>query len=285
MKSLHILSIVTWLPTLGAIIILALFKKDQERHQEVCHRLVWPRFRRLAALLTYDRAIGGMQFLEDHQWIPVIGARYQMGVDGVAVLLIVLTTLLGVIAALVFLELHRKAREGILRSAAPVADGGGRRVYFDGPVSVLPVLRSLAGADVFPDRNLGRREPFVRGNQVFSLHAGGIGGHAARRFEDVLPNAGHSADQSDYAGNDRPAGRKQRSGGDGFEHAAGRGAKRHRHIQYSLHAGDGIGDADGRRCRCCCSSHLRSALRSRCRCFRFTPGFPTLTSKRRQPVQ
>ena len=51
-------------------------------------------------LMAYDRAIGGMQFLEDHQWIPVIGARYQMGVDGVAVLLIVLTTLLGVIASL-----------------------------------------------------------------------------------------------------------------------------------------------------------------------------------------
>ena len=41
-----------------------------------------------------------MQFLEDHEWIPIIGARYQMGVDGVAVLLIVLTTLLGAIAAL-----------------------------------------------------------------------------------------------------------------------------------------------------------------------------------------
>jgi NADH-quinone oxidoreductase subunit M len=41
-----------------------------------------------------------MQFLEDRQWIPIIGARYQMGADGVAVLLIVLTTLLGVIAAL-----------------------------------------------------------------------------------------------------------------------------------------------------------------------------------------
>ena len=51
-------------------------------------------------LLTYNRGVGGMQFLEDHQWIPVIGARYQMGVDGVSVLLIVLTTLLGVIAAL-----------------------------------------------------------------------------------------------------------------------------------------------------------------------------------------
>jgi NADH-quinone oxidoreductase subunit M len=51
-------------------------------------------------LLKYNRGMGGMQFLEDHQWIPVIGARYQMGVDGVAVLLIVLTTLLGAIAAL-----------------------------------------------------------------------------------------------------------------------------------------------------------------------------------------
>src|SRR6266516_3714925 len=41
-----------------------------------------------------------MQFLEDRQWIPIIGARYQMGVDGVAVLLIVLTTLLGLISSL-----------------------------------------------------------------------------------------------------------------------------------------------------------------------------------------
>ena len=32
-----------------------------------------------------NRGMGGMQFLEDHEWIPIIGARYQMGVDGVAV--------------------------------------------------------------------------------------------------------------------------------------------------------------------------------------------------------
>ncbi|PYS27876.1 MAG: Fe-S-binding domain-containing protein, partial [Acidobacteria bacterium] len=48
----------------------------------------------------YDRGIGGFQFLEDHQWIPAIGARYQMGADGVAMLLIVLTTFLGLLAAL-----------------------------------------------------------------------------------------------------------------------------------------------------------------------------------------
>ena len=101
MLKTNILSIVTWLPTLGAIVILAVFKKNQAANIKK-FATAWFGLAFLASLvlLTYDRATGGMQFLEDHQWIPVIGARYQMGVDGVAVLLIVLTTLLGVIAAL-----------------------------------------------------------------------------------------------------------------------------------------------------------------------------------------
>jgi NADH-quinone oxidoreductase subunit M len=97
----HLLSIVTWLPVVGAIVILAALKKDQG---ELIKKFTtaWFALTFVASLLLlgYDRSAGGMQFLEDHQWIPIIGARYQMGVDGVAVLLIVLTTLLGVIAAL-----------------------------------------------------------------------------------------------------------------------------------------------------------------------------------------
>lgn len=101
MKSLPILSIVTWLPTVGAIIILAIFKKAHGTSIKK-FATAWFGLAFVASLLllAYDRAVGGMQFLEDHAWIPSIGARYQMGVDGMAVLLIVLTTLLGVIAAL-----------------------------------------------------------------------------------------------------------------------------------------------------------------------------------------
>src|SRR6266542_3426622 len=101
MKSLQILSIVTWLPTLGAIVILALFRKDQAALIKK-FATAWFGLAFVASLflLAYDRSVGGMQFLEDYEWIPVIGARYQMGVDGVAILLIVLTTLLGFIAAL-----------------------------------------------------------------------------------------------------------------------------------------------------------------------------------------
>src|SRR5918998_6649536 len=97
----YILSIVTWLPTVGAIIILALFKKDQGNMIKK-FTTGWFGLTFIASLFlfSYDKAAGGMQFLEDFQWIPVIGARYQMGADGVAVLLILLTTLLGVIAAL-----------------------------------------------------------------------------------------------------------------------------------------------------------------------------------------
>ncbi|HET7288275.1 MAG TPA: proton-conducting transporter membrane subunit, partial [Pyrinomonadaceae bacterium] len=105
----YILSFITWLPAVGAILILALMKKDQS---SLIKRFAtaWFGLDFLLSLwlLTYNRGLGGMQFLEDHEWIPIIGARYQMGVDGVAVLLIVLTTLLGAIAALSSWEYIKK---------------------------------------------------------------------------------------------------------------------------------------------------------------------------------
>src|SRR6185436_18056183 len=101
MTQSYILSLITWLPAVGAILILALMKKDQSSLIKK-FATAWFVLDFIVSLwlLTYSGHTGGMQFLEDHRWIPVIGARFQMGVDGVAVLLIVLTTLLGVIAAL-----------------------------------------------------------------------------------------------------------------------------------------------------------------------------------------
>src|SRR5438067_7284150 len=101
MKIPYLLSVITWLPLIGTIIILALFKKEQGNLIKK-FTTAWFGLTFLVSLLlfTYDKTAGGMQFLEDHSWIPVIGARYQMGVDGVALLLIVLTTLLGFIASL-----------------------------------------------------------------------------------------------------------------------------------------------------------------------------------------
>ncbi|MCA1641296.1 MAG: NADH-quinone oxidoreductase subunit M [Acidobacteria bacterium] len=109
----YLLSVVTWLPAVGAVIILGVFKRDQggaiKKFATAWFGLV---FLVSLALVGYDRGAGGFQFLEDCQWIPVIGARYQMGADGVAVLLIVLTTLLGVIASLSSWEyIQRREKE------------------------------------------------------------------------------------------------------------------------------------------------------------------------------
>jgi NADH-quinone oxidoreductase subunit M len=99
----NILSIITWLPALGAILILivgALMKGQSTWIKKFATAWLVLDFVASLWLFGYDRGVGGMQFLEDHQWIPAIGARYQMGADGVSVLLIVLTTFLGVLAAL-----------------------------------------------------------------------------------------------------------------------------------------------------------------------------------------
>jgi NADH-quinone oxidoreductase subunit M len=101
MKIPFLLSIITWLPTLCALAIFAFFKKEQTKAiKEFATVSFGICFILSLALISYNKGAGGMQFIEDAQWIPVIGARYQMGVDGVSVLLIWLTTLLGLISAL-----------------------------------------------------------------------------------------------------------------------------------------------------------------------------------------
>src|ERR1041385_1542478 len=70
-----ILSFVTWLPAVGAILILALMKKDQSSLiKKFATAWFALDFVFSLYLLTYNRGIGGMQFLEDHTWIPILGA-------------------------------------------------------------------------------------------------------------------------------------------------------------------------------------------------------------------
>ena len=100
-----ILSWVTWLPAVGAILLLLFNKTKNDSIRwfanvwiAICFLISIPLLTGLGSSPGYDRSLGGLQFIEDHDWIPIIGARYQMGVDGLSLILIMLTTLLGVIA-------------------------------------------------------------------------------------------------------------------------------------------------------------------------------------------
>ena len=71
----------------------------------------------VAVAVGYD-AGGGMQFVEEHEWIAVFGAHYALGVDGLGLLMVLLTA---VLVPLVLLASWRHADEvglGDLRGSA-----------------------------------------------------------------------------------------------------------------------------------------------------------------------
>ncbi len=113
MEQLPILSLITFSPLLGALVLF-----------------FWPnvppraaRWTALAAssvslllsvamLLAFDPDRPGMQFTETFEWLPELGVAYRLGVDGISAPLVALTTLLTVIAVIASWEpIRHRVRE------------------------------------------------------------------------------------------------------------------------------------------------------------------------------
>jgi NADH-quinone oxidoreductase subunit M len=90
-----LLSTLVWLPTLGAAALLLLDRRDTRRLRQVALTVSAATF--VVSLLLwvgFDRARPGMQFVEQRAWIPGAGIGYHLGVDGISLLLVLLTTFL-----------------------------------------------------------------------------------------------------------------------------------------------------------------------------------------------
>ena len=89
------LTIVTFLPALGAL-ILALRRTDDP--EAIRRTALWWSLLALAfavaLFFSFNPGSGAIQFPIDVDWIPEVGVGYQMGVDGISLLLVMLTTLL-----------------------------------------------------------------------------------------------------------------------------------------------------------------------------------------------
>ncbi|HXI01751.1 MAG TPA: NADH-quinone oxidoreductase subunit M [Candidatus Saccharimonadales bacterium] len=98
-----ILSLICYLPLAGALLVL-LFPKDKKGAIAKFATLVMLAdfIVSLPLFLTWNRALAGFDpvTLEEASWIPAIGVKYIFGVDGISMLLVMLTTLLGFIGAL-----------------------------------------------------------------------------------------------------------------------------------------------------------------------------------------
>jgi len=109
----HILSILTFLPLLGAVGVL------------VSPSLALARWVSMgAAVLTFlttlhiwyyfDGTSAGLQFTEAYTWIPEYGIRYIMGIDGLSLLLVVLTGLLSPLILLSMWHIDEKKQKAFL---------------------------------------------------------------------------------------------------------------------------------------------------------------------------
>src|SRR5215831_1340383 len=94
----HLLTILIVLPLLGAATAVAYSLTPGARESH--HRWIALGFSTLtflvSLLLIQHGAVGSspFQFEENYLWISTIGARYHLGVDGISLWLVLLTTLL-----------------------------------------------------------------------------------------------------------------------------------------------------------------------------------------------
>jgi NADH-quinone oxidoreductase subunit M len=95
------ITITTFLPIAGAIVVLFI-PTEQDRAMRwvgvITTALAFVCAVTIAIGFDYGRS-GELQFVQDTSWIPVIGARYHVGIDGVSMPLYVLTYLLGMLCA------------------------------------------------------------------------------------------------------------------------------------------------------------------------------------------
>ena len=115
---LPLLSIVIWLPLVGAALLLLIGNRDGQR-DHLIRKLafavsVFTFGASLALWAGFDASAQGeeFQFVERLAWIPAFGIEYYLGIDGISLLLIVLTTFLTPIALLSSWEgIHKKVKE------------------------------------------------------------------------------------------------------------------------------------------------------------------------------
>ena len=96
----HLLSLVIFLPLLGAVLCAALPEGEGGQHKGVSVLFSSLTFLASIPLWTGFHAARGWAFEQRAEWAPSLGISYHVGLDGVSLLLFILTTFLGPIVAL-----------------------------------------------------------------------------------------------------------------------------------------------------------------------------------------
>ncbi len=110
----NLLSIVTFIPLIGAGILALFLRGDDEAAQKNAKWLALAAttasfLASLFILAGFDASNTGFQFVEESEW--VLGLTYKMGVDGISVLFVMLTTFLMPIVILACWDVTHRVKE------------------------------------------------------------------------------------------------------------------------------------------------------------------------------
>jgi NADH-quinone oxidoreductase subunit M len=99
-----LLSLLTFLPLAGVVVILFLRGDDEATAQAARWTALWTSLVVFALSLLlwfgFDKSFAGFQFQEILPWLPQYGVEYRMGVDGISVMFVLISTALTPIAIL-----------------------------------------------------------------------------------------------------------------------------------------------------------------------------------------
>jgi NADH-quinone oxidoreductase subunit M len=93
-----ILSLVVFTPLIGVAILLLIPGENHRAIRWIALLTSIASFGFSLALIGYNPAGAEFQFREDLSWIPAFGMRYTVGVDGLSVVLVLMTTVLSVVS-------------------------------------------------------------------------------------------------------------------------------------------------------------------------------------------
>ncbi|MFZ9952263.1 MAG: proton-conducting transporter membrane subunit, partial [Vulcanococcus sp.] len=61
-------------------------------------------------LARFDGQVGGMQLVEQHSWLPLIGLDYSLGIDGLSLPLVLINAALSLVAAVITRDIDKRPR-------------------------------------------------------------------------------------------------------------------------------------------------------------------------------
>ena len=114
-----VLSLITWLPLVGGLIIMSVRGDEATVASNARWTALWTSLIVLVLSIVlwvrFDTGEAGFQFVEEIPWLPEYGVGYKLGVDGISVLFVLLSTLLTPICILASWDsITRSVREYML---------------------------------------------------------------------------------------------------------------------------------------------------------------------------